>query len=106
MENRDAGYVNIALGSWLLVSAFLWRQSSALFVNSLLMGFIVIASTVVARVVPGVRYVTAAAGVWLVASLFAWPIVSAPAVWNNCMVGAAIALVSLIGPLEADLTSS
>jgi hypothetical protein len=56
--------------------------------------------------VPPVRIVCTAAGVWLIASLFAWPLEAAVTGWNNFFVGAAIALVSLIGPDESEITST
>jgi hypothetical protein len=106
MDNRAARYVNIALGFWLFVTAFLWPHGSGQFINTWLMGLIVAVTAAGALRVPGLRYVSTAAGVWLIVSLFAWPTVSSPTAWHNVFVGAAIALVSLVGPDEADITSS
>jgi hypothetical protein len=35
--------------------------------------------------------------------MFAWPDYSSPMVWNNAMVGAAVAMTSLVGPEHAEM---
>jgi hypothetical protein len=107
MLNRRLRLVNVALGLWLVLSSlFLRRAGGASAVNAWVTGLIIIATALLAIRAPVFRHVNAAAGVWLVASLFAWPNYSSPAVWNNVFVGAAVALVSLVGPREVDVISS
>jgi hypothetical protein len=101
MNPRQARFVDIGLGAWLIVSAILLHQSSAHSLNTLLTGIVVVLSAVVGLRVPVARYVTSAAGVWLIASLFAWPTIGAPTIWNNFFVGVGIALSSVIGPIQA-----
>jgi hypothetical protein len=106
MHNRNFNHLTVALGAWVVLSSwFLWR-GGANAVNGRITGVIVIASALLAIRRPLFRYVCGAAGVWLVASLFAWPEYSSPAVWSNAMVGAAIALVSMVGPAEEDMIAS
>lgn len=102
MRNKDVRLLNIALGVWIFISAFLWPHRGPQFVNTWLMGIIVIVSATIAIKVPVFRFVSTAAGIWLVTSMFAWPRLEAPTVWNNAIVGAAIALVSVIGPRQVE----
>jgi hypothetical protein len=106
MGKRGPIYASSVLGLWLIVTAFLWPHSSGMTINTVLMGIIVIVSSLLSLRLPVLRYVTGAAGVWVAASLFAWPDYSPPTVWNNVLVGAAIALASLLGPEEADMFAS
>jgi len=106
MRNRNLTHLIVALGAWVVLSSlFLWRWGANA-VSGWITGAIVIASALVAIRKPLFRYVSGAAGVWLVAALFAWPEYSSPAVWSNAMVGAAIALVSMVGPAEEDMIAS
>jgi len=111
MQNRTVRYVSVALGLWVVLTSFfvhghagLGQHAAAL--NARLTGIIVMLTGAASIRFPGLRYVTAAAGVWLVASLFAWPNTGSVIVWSTALVGAAIALVSLVGPEEIDMTSS
>jgi len=106
MLNRKLRLITVALGLWVVITAFLRHRGGANFFNIWITGVVIIASSLLAIRLPGVRFVSAAAGVWLVASLFAWPNYSSPMIWSNAMVGAAVALVSLVGPEQADMISS
>ena len=104
MLNRNLRLINVGLGLWVVLSSlFLWDRGSAISVNGWITGLI---SALLAIRVPVFRFVNAAAGVWLIASLFAWPIYSSPAVWNNAIAGAAVSLVSLVGPEQADMIAA
>jgi hypothetical protein len=106
MQYRTVRLVNVALGIWLLASSFAWRRPTANFINLWVTGLVVIVSSLLSVREPRLRFVTAGAGVWLITSLFAWTDYSSAMVWNNVIVGAAIALTSLIGPREAEMLSS
>jgi hypothetical protein len=107
MLNRNLRLINVGLGLWVvLASLFLWQRGSADSLNGWITGLVVVFSALLAIPVPSFRFVTAAAGVWLIASLFAWPSYSSPAVWNNAIIGAAVALVSLVSSEQADMIAS
>jgi hypothetical protein len=104
MLNRNIRLLTVALGLWAVLSALLLgRRDTPLAVNSLVTGIVVIVSALLAIRRPSLRFVSAAGGIWLIASLFAWPNYSSPTVWNNAIVGAGVALVSLVGPETADM---
>ena len=98
MEHRKARYVNIALGIWLVVSAYLWRHSSAQLANVWISGLIVARCAAVAIAAPRIRFFNTAVGVWLILSSLVLPRVSTATAWNNVLVGALIIAVSLVGP--------
>jgi hypothetical protein len=104
MGNKDARYLNLLLGIWLFISAFLWKHSPAQFTNTWLMGVITVIVALVATSMPAARYVNTAVGIWLIISGFALPHYRAGTVWNNVLVGIAIGLLSLVGS-RADLTT-
>jgi hypothetical protein len=106
MQNRNLRLVSVALGFWVLISSFMWRHDSANFINMWITGLVIVVSGLLAIRAPRLRFVSTAAGVWLIASLFAWPNYSSPAVWNNVMVGAGVALVSILGPGDVRAFSS
>jgi uncharacterized membrane protein len=106
MQNRRLRLISVALGAWVVISSVFWRQSTGQFANILATGLVVVVSALLAIRTPNLRFVGTAAGIWLVASLFAFPAYSSPAIWGNVVAGAAIALVSLVGPEEADMITS
>lgn len=107
MLNRNLRLTTVALGLWVVLSSLvLWQRGTAISVNGWITGAVIIATSLLAIPVANLRFVSTAAGVWLIASLFAWPDYSSPAVWNNAMIGAVVALVSLVGPKEIDMIAS
>src|SRR5215467_12276943 len=106
MLNRSLRLLNVALGLWVVLSSFLWPRDTGNVANIWVTGVVIIVSALLAIRFPNLRFINTAAGVWLIASMFAWPNYSSPMVWNNAMVGAAVALSSLVGPEHADMISS
>jgi len=106
MLNRSLRLLNVALGVWVVLSSFLWPRNSGNVANVWVTGVVIVVSALLAIRRPNLRFVNTAAGVWLIASLFAWPNYSSPMVWNNALVGAAVALASLVGPEHADMIAS
>jgi hypothetical protein len=103
MLNRNLRLINVVLGLWVVISALVWPRAGGNFYNSWITGVVIIVSSLLAIRTQALRMVTAAAGIWLVASMFAWPDYSSPMVWNNAMVGAAVAMTSLVGPEHAEM---
>lgn len=97
MGHRKARYLNIALGIWLVVSAYLWPHSPAQFANLWISGLIVARCAAVALEAPWVGFFNSAVGLWLILSPLVLPRVSTATAWNNVLVGTVIALVSLVG---------
>ena len=97
MGDTQARYVNIALGVWLFISAFIWPHTHAQFTNTWLMGVITVVVGFISLGSPPFRFVNTIVGIWLVISGFSFPSVTAGTRWNNVLVGIAIFVVSLVG---------
>lgn len=89
--------INLLLGSWLFVSAFLWRHSGAQLTNTWVVGLLCVLVSLFALRVQSARYLNTVLAIWLFISAFALPVVSNWTVWNNTLVALAIFLLSLIG---------
>jgi hypothetical protein len=98
MDRTQARYLNVALGIWLVISAFAWWHSPAHFTNTWLMGVITIVTALIAIGVPGFRFVNTAVGLWLMVSVGELPGVSSATSVNNAVVGVAITMLSFLGP--------
>jgi hypothetical protein len=97
MDPKNGRYLNIIVGIWLFISAFVWRHSTAQFTNTWIMGIVVVAIAAVAFGWTAFRYVNTLAGAWLIISAFALPTFSAATRWNNFIVGVVVVLLSLAG---------
>jgi hypothetical protein len=91
-----ARIVNIILGVWLVVSAFLWPHSYAQMNNTWIVGVLCVAFALVAMRVPEARYFNTVLAVWLFISVWALPARTMTTQWNNAIVAIAIFLVSLL----------
>jgi len=89
-------YLNVALGVWLFLSAFLWVHSQAQLTNTWLVGLLAIAFALVSLRVPEARYLTTALAIWLFVSVWALPILNVATAWNNALVAIAMFMFSLM----------
>jgi hypothetical protein len=98
----SARIVNIILGIWLFISAFIWPHSYAQMNNTWIVGLLTVAFALVAMRVPEVRYLNTILAVWLFISVWALPSISQATMWNNAIVAIAIFFVSMApGYLES-----
>jgi hypothetical protein len=91
----SARIINIILGIWLFISAFLWPHVYAQMTNTWILGVLAVAFALIAMKVPEVRYLNTILAVWLFISVWALPTASVATMWNNALVAIAIFAVSL-----------
>lgn len=91
----NARIVNIVLGVWLFISAFIWPHSYAQMTNTWIVGVLVVAFSLIAMRVPEVRYLNTILAVWLFISVWALPSISMGTRWANALTAIAIFFVSL-----------
>jgi hypothetical protein len=96
--------INIALGVWLFISAFLWPHTYAQFTNEWIVGVLCVIFAVVAMWAPQARYLNAALAVWLFISAWALPTISSGTIWNSVLVAIAIFAVSLLPATQVPST--
>lgn len=95
--------INVILGVWLFISAFVWPHTQAQMTNTWILGVLCVIFALVAMAVPWVRYLNTLLAIWLFISAWALPTVSVGTIWNNVLVAIAVFIVSLVpaGPVGA-----
>jgi hypothetical protein len=88
--------INVALGTWLFLSAFAWPHSRAQQTNTWIVGALTVAIAYAGMTVPWARYFNTVLAIWLFISAFVLPKLSVGTVWNNVLVAIAIFCVSLV----------
>jgi hypothetical protein len=88
--------VNIILGVWLFLSAFLWPHNQAQLTNTWIVGVLCVIFALIAMAVPWVRYLNTLLAIWLFISAWALPMTNAGTIWNNVLVAIAMFIASLI----------
>jgi hypothetical protein len=99
LRHRDglwARTANLLLSGWLVVSAFAWEQGAAR-TNAAVVAYLVFVLTTVAAALDEVRALNTLLGLWLVASAWLLPSASVPMRCSTTAVGAAVAVLSLVG---------
>ena len=87
--------LNVLLGVWLFVSAFVWAHSQAQLTNTWIRGVLCVVFALFAMRAERARFLNTALAVWLFVSAFALPGSSQGTVWNNALVASAVFVVSL-----------
>ncbi len=88
--------LNVILGIWLFISAFVWPHTSAEFTNTWILGVLCVVFALIAMRVPNVRWLNTLLAIWLFISAFALPHQLVGTVWNNALVAIAVFILSLI----------
>ncbi len=91
----NARVVNMILGVWLFISAFLWPHSNAQMTNTWIVGVLAVAFSLIATRVAEVRFLNTVLAIWLFVSVWALPSMAAGTRWNNAIVAIVMFLVSL-----------
>jgi len=96
-------WLNLALGIWLIISAFVWPHTPAAQLNTWVLGLIIAAIAVVAFGVPQLRWLNALAAVWLFFSAFAIRHDTVGTVWNNVIVAVVVFAVAVTGAVGSPM---
>ncbi len=95
---KVARWVNLVLGVWLFISAFIWDHTTAERTNTWILGVLCVIFALIATRVPQVRFLNTILAIWLFISAFALPGGNHGTLWNNVLVAIAIFLLSLAPP--------
>ena len=93
--DRWPGWIAIALGAWLFISAFLWPHGTAS-ANTWIVGLLIAIASLIALRMPWMRWVDTALAIWLFLSTLAMPGATRGTLWNNLIVALLVFLVSLV----------
>jgi hypothetical protein len=88
--------VNVIIGVWLFISAFVWPHTQQQMNNTWICGALCVVFALIAMAVPWVRYLNTLLAIWLFISAWALPAGHPGTVWNNVLCSIAIFIVSLV----------
>jgi SPW repeat len=91
-----ARFIEMAVGAWVFLSAFVLAQSDSTRTNSWVCGALVVLFAIIALRAPTARFVNTSIAVWLFITSFSFPHVSEATVWNNWICAVVIFFVSLV----------
>jgi hypothetical protein len=94
--NRIARGINVLLGSWLFLSAFLWEHGGAQRTNTAIVGVLIASLALVAMSAPAVRWLNTILSFWLFVSVWALPHHSLATMFNNAVVALVVLEVTLV----------
>jgi hypothetical protein len=95
---HPARYLNLALASWLLVSAFLWRHSEPQFITAIVVGVAVAFAAPFELGSQWVRWINMIAGLVLILGAVAMPRASIGGMVHNVIVGLVLFGMAFYGP--------
>ncbi|MFN7134582.1 MAG: hypothetical protein ACK4N5_21060 [Myxococcales bacterium] len=95
--------INVLLGIWLVVSAFLWTHTGAQRVNTVVVGVLCVAFSVLAAKLQPARFLNTLLAVWLFISAFALPSAASATVWNNALIAVMLFMLSMMAGGTEDL---
>jgi hypothetical protein len=98
LDFEPARYLNLVLGAWLLVSAFMWPHSEPQFLATILIGAILTIVSPFEVGSPRVRTINTACGVALIIAAVLLPRTTAVTLWHNVLLGFIVVSVSFFGP--------
>lgn len=94
---EGARIINIVVGAWVFVSAFIWMHAGADLTNTWIVGLAIAVIAAIGLGVPQIRFVNTALAIWLFISAFALPTVLSATVWNNAIAAIIVFIASLVG---------
>lgn len=89
-------YANIAMGLWLLASAFIWQHHPSSRINTLVLGLLIATIGALSTLRSSARLLNVVAAVWLFFSTL-WVFHPSPAAgWNNAIVALLVFAISFV----------
>jgi hypothetical protein len=94
----------MALGIWLVISAFAWTHMMGERANTWVLGLLIVLASLGAMYAPRVRFLTTLFAIWLFIATLVIPHSQSETLWNNCIVAVLVFVLSLI-PSSAAITT-
>lgn len=88
--------LNVLLGIWLFISAFIWEHTQAQRTNTWILGVLCVVFALIAMSTPQARWLNTILSIWLFISVWALPHRNLATMWNNVLVAIAVFLLSLV----------
>jgi hypothetical protein len=100
----SARVINIIVGIWLFISAFVWPHTYSQMTNTWIVGVLCVAFALIAMRVPEARYLNTILAVWLFISVWALPTIRSGTAWNNVIMAIIMFFASLAPGYAGDRT--
>ncbi len=88
-------YINLVVGVWVFISAFLWPHTFAMRTDTWIVGALIVLFSLLAMTTPPLRFVNTALAVWLFVTTLAFPHVRLGTLWSNIIASIIVFVVSL-----------
>ncbi len=106
-NSQVARGINVVLGIWLFISAFVWPHTIAQRTNTWILGVLCVVFALIAMSTPTARWLNTILAIWLFISVWALPHQNLGTMWNNAIVAIIVFLASLVpGPGERRVATS
>ena len=92
-----ARVLNLLIGVWLFISAFVWPHTVPAQTNTWILGVLIVVFALWAMAQPTARWLNTLAAIWLFFSTLAITHHSPATVWNNVIVAIVVFVISFIG---------
>jgi hypothetical protein len=96
MPGRAARTLNLILGAWLFLSAFLWTHTPVDRFNDWAVGLAIVLVAVIALSSPVVRWANTILAVWLFVAAFALPHAHWGTRWNEVLVAIFVFFIAIV----------
>jgi len=96
-----ARIVNLLIGVWLFISAFVWPHNVHSRANTWILGVMIVLFSIFATAQPTARWLNTLAAIWLFFSTLAISHMSQATVINNIIVAIVVFILSFIGSYAA-----
>lgn len=96
-----ARVLNLLIGVWLFISAFVWPHTVAARTNTWILGVLIVVFALIAMAQPMARWLNTLAAIWLFFSTLAISHMSQATVINNIIVAIVVFILSFIGSYAA-----
>ncbi len=93
---KVARLIDVILGVWLFVSAFVREHTIAERTNTRILGVLCVVFALIAMSAPSARWLNTALSIWLFISVWALPHHNLGTQWNNAIVAIIVFLLSLV----------
>jgi hypothetical protein len=95
LEGAWPRWINLLLGIWLFISAFVWPHTMAEQTNTWILGVLIVVASIIAMFAPQARFINTVLAIWLfVVTLLLHP--TAATAWNNCILAIIVFALSLV----------
>jgi hypothetical protein len=100
-----ARIINLLLGVWLFISAFVWPHTVHSRANTWILGVLIAIFSLLATTQPNARWLNTLAAIWLFFSSLAIFHTTQATVWNNVIVAIIVFVLSFVGGEARSVTT-